>query len=78
MLPHQIPQKRTDWEEAAKTALAGCHCFHGRNLSVELDGGFLVLRGVVKSEFQKELVYRAVKKAVGLTPLSNEIELIAN
>jgi osmotically-inducible protein OsmY len=68
---HQLRES----EQAAKAALAGCHCFHGRNLSVETEGAYLVLRGVVKTPYQRELAIRTVKKAVGLTPLLNEIEL---
>jgi len=76
MIPNRIPNNLTQAEEAAKAALAGCQCFHGRNLSVEIDGEYLVLRGVVKSQFQREYVFREVNKSVGITPLLNEIELI--
>jgi osmotically-inducible protein OsmY len=67
--------RQRECEELAKAALAGCTCFHGRNLSVETEGAYLILRGVVKTAFQREQVCRIVKKAVGLVPLLNEIEI---
>lgn len=77
MLSHRSPQhdRQKEFEELAKAALAGCTCFHGRNLSVESEGAYLILRGVVKTPFQREQVFRTVKKAVGIAPLLNEIEL---
>jgi hypothetical protein len=70
--PHD---RQRECEAVAKTALAGCTFFHGRNLSVEFEGAYLILRGVVKTPFQREQVFRTVKKAVGIVPLLNEIEI---
>lgn len=75
MLPYRRQFDMPFWEEVAKAALAQTACFHGRNLSVDSEGELLVLRGVVKTVFQKELAYRAVRSAVGPLPIVNEIEL---
>ena len=71
---HQSPLEHS--EELARAALSSCCGFYGRNLSVETDGPYLVLRGVVKTAFQREQVFRTVKKTIGnLIPLLNEIEI---
>lgn len=63
------------YERAAQSALAKSPCFHGRNLSVEADAEVLVVRGVVKTPFQKRLAEQTVKNAVGQVPVVSEIEL---
>jgi len=75
MIPLRRQPDWNYWLDVARTALARSGSFHGRNLDVSLEEDALVLRGVVKSEFQRAKVYQAVRNAVGITPLENEIEI---
>ncbi len=75
MLPRRKATNPEQWVDAAQSALAQSPCFHGRNLSVEAETDALVLRGVVKSTFQKQLAERTVRSVVTLIPLVNEIEI---
>lgn len=75
MLPARRQSAIELCEQAAQSALAQSSCFHGRNLSVEADAEVLVIRGVVKTPFQKRLAERTVKNAVGQVPVVSEIEL---
>ncbi|MBD3672963.1 MAG: BON domain-containing protein [Planctomycetaceae bacterium] len=75
MIPLRRQPDWNYWVEVARAALAQSASFHGRNLDVEVEEESLVLRGVVRNEFQRAKVYQAVRKAVGNTPLENEIEV---
>lgn len=78
MIPLRRQPDWNYWVDVARTALAQSSSFHGRNLEVVVEDETLVLRGVVRNEFQRSKVYQAVRKVVGTTPLQNEIEVVVN
>lgn len=78
MLPLRRQPDWNYWIDAARTALAQSASFHGRNLEVVVEDETLILRGVVRNEFQRSKVYQAVRNAVGTTPLQNDIEVIVH
>jgi osmotically-inducible protein OsmY len=75
MIPLRKDPDWKHWENVARNAIASTASFYGRNLQVDVEEQSLVLSGVVKSLFQREKVYQAVKKAVGIIPVINEIEI---
>jgi len=76
MIPLRRHSDWNYWADVARTALAKSASFHGRNLDIVIEEETLILQGVVKSEFQRAKVFQTVQKAVGITPLQNEIEII--
>jgi|GEM_PF-1607365 osmotically-inducible protein OsmY len=76
MIPLRRQPDWNYWLDVARTALAQSASFHGRNLDIGIEEETLVLRGVVKSEFQRQKVLQTVQQAIGITPLQNEIEII--
>lgn len=75
MIPLRKDPDWKHWENVARNAIASTASFYGRNLQVDVEEHSLVLTGVVKSLFQREKVYQAVKKVVGIIPVINEIEI---
>ncbi len=75
MLPVPKPFRPEEWQHLAETALAQAPCFHGRNLAIEAESDALVLRGVVKTVFQKRLAERTVRAVAPLIPIVNEIDV---
>lgn len=75
MIPLRKDPDWKHWENVARNAIASTASFYGRNLQVEIEEHSLVLGGVVKNVFHREKVYLTVKKAVGIIPVINEIEI---
>ena len=75
MIPLRKDPDWKHWEDVARNAIASSASFYGRNLQVEIEGHALVLKGVVKSLFQREKIFQVVKRAVGIIPVENEIEV---
>jgi len=57
------------------TALERNPYFSGRNLFFETADGRVVLKGVVRSYFQKQMAQEAVRRLDGVQEIRNELEV---
>ena len=57
------------------TALERNPYFSGRNLFFETADGRVVLKGVVRSYFQKQMAQEAVRRLDGVEEISNELQV---
>jgi osmotically-inducible protein OsmY len=63
---------------AAKDRLRKSSSVVVRSVSCEYERGVLVLRGRVPTEYCKQLAQQTVTRFPGLTPVVNEIEVVAS
>jgi len=73
---HTIHPKH-DVRELAQLALARNSCFGGRHVSVEMDEDRLILRGAVRTYYQKQMAQESVRGFPGINEIRNEIEVIS-
>ncbi len=67
---------RTDLRETVELALARSLYLSGKNLRFEVHEDGLVLRGVVRSYYQKQLAQESLKSISGIPRIHNEIEVV--
>lgn len=68
---------RRDLRDIVEAALARSSSLAGRNLRFEVHEHGLVLRGVVRSYYQKQLVQESLRSISSLHPIHNEIEVVS-
>jgi hypothetical protein len=70
------PDHRSDLHVIVESALARSSYLSGRNLRFEVHEDGVVLRGVVRSYYQKQLAQESLKSIAGLPRIQNEIEVV--
>ena len=65
-----------DLRDVVESALARCLYLSGKNLRFEVHEDGLVLRGIVRSYYQKQLAQESLKSISGLPRIRNEIEVV--
>ena len=69
----RIPQ--SDLQEIVGSALARSSALAGRNLRFEVHEDGVVLRGVVRSYYHKQLAQESLRSISGLSRITNELEV---
>ena len=70
------PECRSELRGIVQSALARSLYLSGKNLRFEVHEDGVVLRGVVRSYYQKQLAQESVKSVAGLRRVHNEIEVV--
>jgi len=70
------PNCRNDLRGIVESALARSPYLSGKNLRFEFHEEGVVLRGVVRSYYQKQLAQESLKSIAGLPRIQNEIEVV--
>jgi osmotically-inducible protein OsmY len=65
-----------DLRDVVESALARSLYLSGKNLRFEVHEDGLVLRGIVRSYYQKQLAQESLKSISGLPRIRNEIEVV--
>ena len=68
----------TTLEHRLHTAIESNVHLRGRKLYVKADGGQVVLRGLVRSFYQKQMAQEAVRNLDGVQVVENELEVGEN
>ncbi len=68
---------RSDLRGIVESALARSSYLAGRNLRFEVHEDGVVLRGVVRSYYHKQLAQESLKSIAGLPRIHNEIEVVS-
>jgi osmotically-inducible protein OsmY len=68
---------RSELQKIVETVLARSTNFAGRNLRFEVQEDGLVLRGVVRSYYHKQLAQESLKSISGIPRIQNEIEVVS-
>jgi osmotically-inducible protein OsmY len=76
MLAETMRHTGSDLREVVETALSRSAVFAGRNLRFEVHESGVVLRGVVRSYYQKQLAQESVRTIRGVSRITNEIEVV--
>ncbi|MGQ0633791.1 MAG: BON domain-containing protein [Planctomycetaceae bacterium] len=63
--------------DVVQCALARSAYLSGKNLRFEVHEDGVVLRGVVRSYYQKQLAQESLRSISGLPQITNEIEVVA-
>ncbi len=66
-----------DLTTVVEAALSGSHAIAGRNLRFEIHQDHVVLRGIVRSYYQKQLAQESLRSVSGVSRITNEIEVVA-
>jgi osmotically-inducible protein OsmY len=74
---HKATHRLHDLLEMVETTLARTLCLAGRNLRFEIHEDGVVLRGTVRSYYQKQLAQESLKSISGVNRIHNEIEVIS-
>ena len=69
------PVGRPHWELQAMSALRANPLLAGRNLRIEQREGCVVLRGMVRSYYQKQMAQETLRQVVGERLIANELEV---
>ena len=67
--------QRTELRNVVEGALSRSTAFAGRNLRFEVHEDGVVLRGVVRSYYHKQLVQESLRSVSGLSRITNELEV---
>ena len=67
-----------DLQELVGSALARSAYLSGRNLRFEVHNESIVLHGVVRSYYQKQLAQESIKSIGGLRSILNRIEVVTS
>ena len=70
-----MPQIDPPLDDRVFTALAGNPYLAGRTLRFEREEGRVILRGVVRSYFQKQMAQEALRHLDGVDEIRNELEV---
>jgi len=76
MLAETTRPTSSDLREVVETALSRSVVFAGRNLRFEMHESGVVLRGVVRSYYQKQLAQESLRTIRGVAQITNEIEVV--
>lgn len=77
MLSQRVSNPRFDMHALVETALSRSAHLSGKNLRIEIHEEEIVIRGVVRSYYQKQLAQESVKSIEGVGRIMNEIEVVA-
>ena len=69
-------ESRSDLRDIVESVLARSTNFSGKNLRFEVHEDGLVLRGVVRSYYHKQLAQESLKAISGIPRIRNEIEVV--
>jgi hypothetical protein len=72
---YQLP--RSDLKDIVESALARSAVLSGRNLRFEVHEDGVVLRGVVRSYYQKQLAQESLRSISGVSRITNELEVVS-
>lgn len=76
MLSQRETGERCGLQELVGSALARTSCLSGKNLRFEVHETGIVLHGVVRSYYQKQLAQESLKSIEGVRCIMNEIEVV--
>lgn len=76
-LPQHYCDQPHDLRELVQSALARSFHFAGRGIQVAIDGDTVVLRGTVRTYYQKQIAQESVRLVQGISRIRNELEVIA-
>jgi osmotically-inducible protein OsmY len=68
--------QRSDLRVVVESALARSLYLSGRNLRFEVHDDGVILRGVVRSYYHKQLAQESLKSISGISRIHNEIEVV--
>jgi len=68
---------RSDLRDIVESVLTRSTYFSGKNLRFEVHEDGLVLRGVVRSYYHKQLAQESLKSISGMPRIHNEIEVVS-
>lgn len=68
---------RTELREIVATTLSRSSYLAGKNLRFEVHEDGVVLRGIVRSYYQKQLAQESVRTIDGVSRITNEIEVVS-
>ncbi len=68
---------RPPLKDVVETALARSAVFAGRNLRFEVHEDGVVLRGIVRSYYQKQLAQESLRAISGVARITNELEVVS-
>lgn len=68
---------RSDLKEIVEVALARSTSLAGRNLRFEVHENGVVLRGVVRSYYHKQLAQESLRTISGVSRITNELEVVS-
>ena|GEM_PF-3401388 len=71
-----LPDYRHQLRNTVEAALARSACLAGKNLRFEVHEDGVVLRGVVRSYYLKQLAQESLKAISGVRHIQNEIEVV--
>ena len=71
------PESGSDLRDIVESVLARSTYFSGKNLRFEVHEYGLVLRGVVRSYYHKQLAQESLKSISGMPRIQNEIEVVS-
>jgi len=71
------PVNATELRDTVHSALLRNSTFAGRNLRFEVHGDGVILRGVVRSYYHKQLAQESLRQIAGLRNITNEIEVVS-
>ena len=77
MTQHRYHDSRHNLCELVHAALARSPYVAKRNLSAELQGDEVVLKGIVSTFYQKQLAQESIRSIEGIGRIRNEIEVIS-
>jgi len=72
----ELPDNRHHLRNTVEAALARSTCLAGKNLRFEVHEDGVVLRGVVRSYYLKQLVQESLKAVAGVRHIQNDIEVV--
>ncbi len=76
MASSQQTWRQFDLRSLVESALSRSSYLTGKNLRFEVHPEQVVLRGVVRSYYQKQLAQESLKSIAGLGRIQNEIEVV--
>jgi osmotically-inducible protein OsmY len=63
--------------DLVRSTLARNPHFNGRDLRVEFDHSDVIIRGAVRSYYQKQIAQESVRRISGIGAIRNELEVIS-
>lgn len=77
MLAETTRRPVADLKETVHVALTRTAVLAGKNLRFEVQEDSVVLRGIVRSYYQKQLVQESLRTVSGVSRITNELEVVA-
>jgi hypothetical protein len=72
-----VEQPRSELRHLIESVISRSSFLSGRNLRFEVHEDAVVLRGVVRSYYQKQLAQESLRNIEGLAKINNEIEVVS-